>query len=72
MDSKKRKKKDVGIVLLCVAFIIGKRECCSFIRKRKRQPQETNLLVFRSTVSLEKMKGRSSLESSRILVPFLT
>jgi hypothetical protein len=54
------RKKETSIIHLCVAFIIGKRECCFFIiEKEKRQSQETSLLVFRATVSLEKENKRS-------------
>jgi len=56
IQREKERKKETSIIHLCVAFIIGKRECCFFIiEKEKRQSQETSLLF----VSLGKENKRS-------------
>jgi hypothetical protein len=68
------RKKETSIIHLCVAFIIGKRECCFFIIEKEKGSHRKQ--VFSSSVLLyrwrKKIKGRSSLKYSRILVPFLT
>jgi len=56
IQREKERKKETSIIQLCVAFIIGKRECCFFIiEKEKRDSQETSLLF----VSLGKENRRS-------------
>jgi len=74
IQREKERKKETSIIHLCVAFIIGKRECCFFIIEKEKGSRRKQ--VFSSSVLLyrwrKKIKGRSSLKSSRILVPFLT
>jgi hypothetical protein len=56
MDSKKKRKKETSIIHLCVAFIIGKRECCFFIIEKEKGSYRKQ--VFSSSVLLYRWRKK--------------
>jgi hypothetical protein len=55
-EKKKERKKETSIIHLCVAFIIGKRECCFFIiEKEKGSPRKQVFSYSGSFLDLKKL-----------------